>query len=328
MREWLNAQAAGGFVEYDPASGRYTLPPEQTVALTDSESPAYLPGFFQIALGSILDSPRITDAAQSGAGDRLARAPRSRLRGLRALLPPRLQREPGGRMAAGARRRGREARARREGGRPRLRPRLVDDPDGAGVPELDLHRLRLPRRLDRDGACASPRGRRLRPRALRGPRRRRPPGHRLRPRDDVRLPPRHGRSGRRGPPGRRAARPGWDVDDRRAQRRRSHGGQLQPGRPGVLRVLDAALHARVALAGGRASRSAHRPARPASATSSRRAASAASAAPPRRPSTSSSRRASEVGDAPRRLRRGARLVRLRRLPRLAAAASASRSRAS
>src|SRR5438876_8542138 len=68
VREWLNAQAAGGYVEYDPESGRYTLPPEQALALTDSESPAYLPGFFQIALGSVLDSPRITDAAQSGEG--------------------------------------------------------------------------------------------------------------------------------------------------------------------------------------------------------------------------------------------------------------------
>jgi SAM-dependent methyltransferase len=68
VREWLNAQAAGGFVDYDPASGRYTLPPEQTVALTDETSPAYLPGFFQIALGSVLDSPRITEAAKTGAG--------------------------------------------------------------------------------------------------------------------------------------------------------------------------------------------------------------------------------------------------------------------
>src|SRR5215510_8863833 len=34
VREWLNAQAAGGYVEYDPDSGRYSLPPEQTVALT------------------------------------------------------------------------------------------------------------------------------------------------------------------------------------------------------------------------------------------------------------------------------------------------------
>jgi SAM-dependent methyltransferase len=68
VREWLNAQAAGGYVAYDPDSGRYTLPAEQAVALTDPESPAYLPGFFQIALGSVLDSPKIVEAARSGAG--------------------------------------------------------------------------------------------------------------------------------------------------------------------------------------------------------------------------------------------------------------------
>jgi SAM-dependent methyltransferase len=68
VREWLNAQAAGGFVEYDPDSGRYTLPPEQAVALTDASSPAFLPGLFQIALGSVLDSAAITDAARTGEG--------------------------------------------------------------------------------------------------------------------------------------------------------------------------------------------------------------------------------------------------------------------
>ena len=68
VREWLGAQAAGGYVEYDPATGRYTLPPEQAVALTDESSPAYLPGFFQIAIGSVLDSPRITEAVRTGDG--------------------------------------------------------------------------------------------------------------------------------------------------------------------------------------------------------------------------------------------------------------------
>jgi SAM-dependent methyltransferase len=68
VQEWLNAQAAGGYVDYDPATGRYTLPPEQAVALTDESSPAYLPGFFQLALGSVIDSPRITDTARSGEG--------------------------------------------------------------------------------------------------------------------------------------------------------------------------------------------------------------------------------------------------------------------
>ena len=68
VREWLNAQAAGRYVDYDPDSGRYALPPEQAVALTDQTSPAYLPGFFQIALGSVLDSPKIVDAAREGTG--------------------------------------------------------------------------------------------------------------------------------------------------------------------------------------------------------------------------------------------------------------------
>jgi SAM-dependent methyltransferase len=68
VREWLNAQAAGGYVVYEADSGRYTLPPEQAAALTDEDSPAYLPGFFQLALGSVTDSPRITEAARDGHG--------------------------------------------------------------------------------------------------------------------------------------------------------------------------------------------------------------------------------------------------------------------
>jgi SAM-dependent methyltransferase len=68
VREWLNAQAAGGYVAYDPATETYSLPPEQAVALTDSSSPAFLPGFFQLALGTVIDSPRITEAARSGEG--------------------------------------------------------------------------------------------------------------------------------------------------------------------------------------------------------------------------------------------------------------------
>ena len=68
VREWLNAQAAGRFVHYDSDSGRYSLPPEQAVALTDTDSPAYLPGLFQTAIGSVIDSPEITEKARSGDG--------------------------------------------------------------------------------------------------------------------------------------------------------------------------------------------------------------------------------------------------------------------
>ena len=68
VREWLNAQAAGGYVEFDAVSHRYMLPAEQAAALTDEESPAYLPGFFQIALGTLHDAPKVIEAARSGAG--------------------------------------------------------------------------------------------------------------------------------------------------------------------------------------------------------------------------------------------------------------------
>src|SRR5690348_12586873 len=39
VREWLNAQAAGGYVSYDARTERYTLPPEQAFALVDDQSP-------------------------------------------------------------------------------------------------------------------------------------------------------------------------------------------------------------------------------------------------------------------------------------------------
>ena len=67
-REWLNAQAAGGYVSYDPDSERYTLPAEHAVALTDETSPAFLPGFFQLALGAVSDSAATIEAARRGDG--------------------------------------------------------------------------------------------------------------------------------------------------------------------------------------------------------------------------------------------------------------------
>lgn len=67
-REWLNAQAAGAFIEYDASTGTYLLPPEQAIALTDESSPAFLPGFFQIALGTVHDTSKILEAAKTGAG--------------------------------------------------------------------------------------------------------------------------------------------------------------------------------------------------------------------------------------------------------------------
>ncbi|MGH1562058.1 class I SAM-dependent methyltransferase [Mumia sp. DW29H23] len=67
-REWLNAQAAGAFVRYEPDTGRYALPAEHAIALTDENSPAFLPGLFQIALGTVADAERVVEAARDEAG--------------------------------------------------------------------------------------------------------------------------------------------------------------------------------------------------------------------------------------------------------------------
>jgi SAM-dependent methyltransferase len=67
-REWLAAQAAGEYVEYDPETRRYTLPAEHAAALVDESSPAYLPGFFQIAHGTTRDAGGVIEAARTGDG--------------------------------------------------------------------------------------------------------------------------------------------------------------------------------------------------------------------------------------------------------------------
>jgi SAM-dependent methyltransferase len=68
VREWLNAQAAGGYVEYDAHERRYTLPPEHAVALADENSPYFMPGAFQLMTASVRDEPTIREAFRSGAG--------------------------------------------------------------------------------------------------------------------------------------------------------------------------------------------------------------------------------------------------------------------
>jgi len=68
VTEWLRGQAAGGYVTYDAAADTYSLTEEQAFALTDPEGPLYLPGAFQLALGTLKAEPRVTEAFRSGAG--------------------------------------------------------------------------------------------------------------------------------------------------------------------------------------------------------------------------------------------------------------------
>jgi SAM-dependent methyltransferase len=66
--EWLRGQAAGGYVEYDPETGKYWLTEEQAFALTDPDGPVFAPGAFQLAVAALRAEPQIAGAFRSGAG--------------------------------------------------------------------------------------------------------------------------------------------------------------------------------------------------------------------------------------------------------------------
>ena len=68
VREWLRNQAAGGYVEYDAASDRYTLPDEQAMALADEDSPVYVLGVYDSIASLYADEEKILEAFRSGDG--------------------------------------------------------------------------------------------------------------------------------------------------------------------------------------------------------------------------------------------------------------------
>jgi SAM-dependent methyltransferase len=68
LREWLASQAAGGYITYDKSTNKFSLSEEQAFTLAFEDSPAYLPGAFELALGSLAAVPQIADAFRTGAG--------------------------------------------------------------------------------------------------------------------------------------------------------------------------------------------------------------------------------------------------------------------
>src|SRR5690348_3411489 len=68
VREWLGSQAAGGYVTYDEQTKKFSLSEEQAFTLANEDSPAYLPGAFELALGSLAAVPRIAESFRTGAG--------------------------------------------------------------------------------------------------------------------------------------------------------------------------------------------------------------------------------------------------------------------
>ena len=68
LREWLSAQAASGYVEYDPATQRFSLSEEQAMALAQEGSPAFIPGAFQVSIAIFKAIPKMMQAMRTGLG--------------------------------------------------------------------------------------------------------------------------------------------------------------------------------------------------------------------------------------------------------------------
>jgi SAM-dependent methyltransferase len=68
LREWLANQACGGYVEYDPGRGTFTLPEEQALALAREDDPAFVAAVFQAAAGLASAQGALADAFRTGSG--------------------------------------------------------------------------------------------------------------------------------------------------------------------------------------------------------------------------------------------------------------------
>jgi len=67
-REWLSHQAASGYLAYEPATGRFELPPEQAMVFADADSPVNLQGAFDLATVMIENQPLVEPAFRTGKG--------------------------------------------------------------------------------------------------------------------------------------------------------------------------------------------------------------------------------------------------------------------
>ena len=68
VREWLSAQAASGFVEYNAEAKTFSMTPEQQMALADESSPVFLASAFELVASAYIDEPKITEAFRTGSG--------------------------------------------------------------------------------------------------------------------------------------------------------------------------------------------------------------------------------------------------------------------
>jgi 2-polyprenyl-3-methyl-5-hydroxy-6-metoxy-1,4-benzoquinol methylase len=68
LREWLAHQAASNYLAYDPATRKFTLPPEQAMVFAVEDSPVYMPGAFDAMASLLGNQAKVEPAFKTGAG--------------------------------------------------------------------------------------------------------------------------------------------------------------------------------------------------------------------------------------------------------------------
>ena len=68
VREWAAAQAASGYINFDPATERFSVSPEQAAILADENGPAFFPAMFEMAAAAARDLPKVEAAFRAGGG--------------------------------------------------------------------------------------------------------------------------------------------------------------------------------------------------------------------------------------------------------------------
>jgi len=68
VREWLNSQAAAGYVLYHATSATYELTPEQALVLAEDDSPVFMPPAWEVPVSMFLDEEKTIDAFRTGKG--------------------------------------------------------------------------------------------------------------------------------------------------------------------------------------------------------------------------------------------------------------------
>jgi hypothetical protein len=197
VREWLNANAAGNYVQYHADSASYSLSPEQAFALALDNTPIHLPGFYHMLASCMKDEEKLTEVFRTGKGFGWHEHEKGLFEGCeRFFRPGYLANLTTSWIPA------------LEGVEAKLRAgaKVADVGCGHGAstilmaqayPRIPLLWFRLPRCFHPASAPQGRSGWSRGPRHVRRGPRKIISGHRLRFRGVFRLPARHGRSGRR-----------------------------------------------------------------------------------------------------------------------------------